>query len=234
MSQKSYKQLFVLADKNPFLKNTVRFKATLLYADTLYKKCIDYVNNGELEDSKRYIKQIMLFPQYEQEAIKIMKRIENITLFYTYLSNKNYLKMYHLVGKYPFLQELSEYKSFIHDVDNAIKQSEHKDISTIIAISRPYKNIPIFQERFGKIIAYKYFQQLMLLLKHKTIRKSLIVNALNNYVSIFGVTDQVIFYIAKLESSNIHLTSKNDTSEQIAKPNYTKWVNLELEDEILT
>jgi hypothetical protein len=57
---------------------------------------------------------------------------------------------------------------------------------------------------------------------------------LNNYVSIFGVTDQIIFYITKLEKKDIYLTSKNDTSDQIEKPNYTKWINLELEDEIFT
>jgi len=232
LSQEKYNSCFELIDKYDFLKQIQEYHSLLVLQESLYNQAQDALDNGEWQSAKNYANELVAFPQYREQAMQILTHIDKTASFYTILTQKKYSEMMKLADRYPFLQNLKEYKNFIKHSNKIITQAEEfvpkGNIVQILKIVTPYKKIPQLTQRFGKILSSAYIQQLFYMAKNKY-EASSILRALNIYVKIFGVDNSLMVYVTNLkENMELNIINEADLDSEELSPDYTKWANIKL------
>ncbi|WP_040305448.1 hypothetical protein, partial [Caminibacter mediatlanticus] len=106
------------------LKETKEYKKVIEYANRLYEKAKEYLKNEEFEKAKKIALTLSQIPPFEEKAEKILRRIEIILRFLSFISNKEYEKVFEYVRLYPFLKELKSYKEFIKEYEENVFKAE--------------------------------------------------------------------------------------------------------------
>ncbi|EDM22878.1 hypothetical protein CMTB2_07705 [Caminibacter mediatlanticus TB-2] len=106
------------------MKETKEYKKVIEYANRLYEKAKEYLKNEEFEKAKKIALTLSQIPPFEEKAEKILRRIEIILRFLSFISNKEYEKVFEYVRLYPFLKELKSYKEFIKEYEENVFKAE--------------------------------------------------------------------------------------------------------------
>jgi len=124
LAKRDFKGFFALIKEHPELKATKEYKKVIEYANRLYQKALELLKNEEFEKAKKAATLLLEFPDFEDKAEKILKKIEIALKFLAYLSEKNYEKAIELTKLHPFLKELKAYKEFMKQWNEKIYQAE--------------------------------------------------------------------------------------------------------------
>ena len=124
LAKRDFKGFFDLIKNHPELKKTKEYKKVIEYANRLYEKAKEYLKNEEFEKAKKIALTLSQIPPFEEKAEKILRRIEIILRFLSFISNKEYEKVFEYVRLYPFLKELKSYKEFIKEYEENVFKAE--------------------------------------------------------------------------------------------------------------
>ena len=229
LNDKNYFGCFELIEKHPFLKDIKQYKDLELQEVTLLQQARGSLDAGNFQYAKDYASQLLAFPNYQEEARDILTHIDKTALFYTYVAQKSYAQMLNLVSKYPFLENLKEYNAFFELFNKFVKKSEdflsNGNVEMILKTMKPFLDIKELSERIGKMLASAYIQQLYRLAKQQTPQNT-IIKGINTYVNIFGIDDNLLFYITHLNDNlgiNIIQSDSLEDRREELKPDYKKW-----------
>lgn len=228
--EKAFADCFRLAEKYVFIKELIEYSKLLQYEDVLYNKMKKALNASEYKNTLEYAKHLTQFTTYKDEADDILKHIEATIIFRTLYQEKDYNEMLKLIAKYPFLEYLEEYEAFNKDWYESVVVAEANvakgNIKSILSVFSKYVGIDERLDAIGHILSAGYIQQLNFLAKKDTKNIYAILNAVQEYIKIFGYTEDMIGFLDYIDGKlNIKFSESDlNLSEEAKNENFRKWI----------
>ncbi len=124
LSKRDFKGFFILVEEHPELKETKEYKTIIEYANRLYQKAKEFLKNEQIDKVKKIASILSQMPSFEDKAESLFRKVEIISKFLYFISNKDYEKVIEFSELYPFLKELKSYKDFINEYEENLYNAE--------------------------------------------------------------------------------------------------------------
>ncbi|WP_457749244.1 WD40 repeat domain-containing protein [Sulfurimonas sp.] len=183
-----------LVYKNPFLKEFIEYDSMIGYADKLYMQANKLINNAENIKAMKLLQKLKEFPEFNEEVSELMRNIEANQKFYDAVEQEDYAEAYNMMVVSEDLEETSVGQKLLQEWRNDLKEANtyavNRDIESIKQVLRKYFNITSKYAAIGTVFAWAYMNQLEDALRKKE-PYAKIEQGIKNYVSNFGVDDQI-------------------------------------------
>lgn len=200
ITQQDYVKLFDLVKRYPFLKEFDEYNAVTEYGDKLYIQTEKGYQSGDYSTAKKGCEILVSFPDYAQEAQKILETIRVKFLFYDAVSSNNLINAFSYLSSYPLLYETPEAQILERQWNTAVDQAQRhaaKGLAKEIAdVFEPYRSVKAKYSAIGAVYAQCYSLQLEQKIRDKASQR-IIEHGIRQYVSFFG-TDDIIAQIFEL------------------------------------
>lgn len=197
VAQKEFKSIFELTKRYPFLRESSEYRVLLKYSDSIYIKAAKLTQDGEFHAAIKLYRELLEFDDFKEEAKKTLDEIELKQKFFSAIKEGDYIGAYVALDSSYKLQATDEGKKleqeWERDYEAASKFASKADVDSVIAAISKYVNISTKQTAIATIISWCYINQLNYALFKKMEQKK-IENGIKNYISFFGLTDQIVTY----------------------------------------
>ena len=191
--KRDFKEFFEFVNRYPFLVDTEEYEKAMKYAEALYQKAEEAIKKGNYKEALKYAEVLKDFPMYREKAEELIKKAKNISNFLLYIANKDYDKVEELVDKYPYLEELEDYKKFMNEYKKMLHSGEvyaiKGDVASLKKLFAPFVNYSLFRSMVYQLIKRAYLNQIMSLFKKKELEK--IARGIKNYIKLFGFDNEI-------------------------------------------
>ncbi len=234
LNKKDFSACYQLIDKYHFLKEMEEYDKLSNIERLLYKKTQEILPTSNYTKLKIYLDQLSGFPNYKNEVTQMYHDMQYTMKFFTSYAQKDYDTMLKIVNEAPFLEDSAEFIKFNEQWKTQLNLAElyvaKGNIKGILASIGKFKNIGARVDKIGYVISTAYIQQLSLIAKKYTEKRSLILKCINQYINIFGVDDNILAFLDYLK--NVYAIEYTETQLQTTLPSYSRWVKMELPEKI--
>jgi hypothetical protein len=227
--ERKFDDCFRLANKYIFIKELADYARLIQYEDVLYNKMHTALNASEYKKTIEYAKQLLVFPNYKTEASHILKNIETTIAFRSYYTSKQYNEMLKLISHHPFLETLDEYEEFNKDwykmMSEAEKSAAKGNIKGILTALSTYIDIDERAESIGHVLSAAYIQQLNFISKKESKNPFKTLEAINEYLKIFGMTEDLIGFLDYIDAkySMTFIDSELELNDDTKQEDFIRW-----------
>jgi len=194
VSKKDFKIAFELARVNPYLKEFEDYNSLIAYGDELYIKISKLLKESDLHNSIKLLRILIDFPDFEDEAKRMILDIENRGKFFKAVDENDLKTAYNLLSKSDILGETNEGKKLIEKWESDLELAEEyaikADIISIDGVLDDYKNISSKNMAIVNIYAWAYINQIEQAIA-KNRKKEIIEKAFKTYILNFGIDDHI-------------------------------------------
>ena len=192
LSKRDFKEFFDLIKRNSFLSHTPEYTIALKYGEELKAKANQAIKEGNYNLALNIAKILKDFPHHKKEAEEIQQKAENIANFLMYMANEDYDAVEMMLKKYPYLEELDDYQTFLKKYKQIIKQAESfsikGDVTSIKETFFKLANSKTFKNLFTQLIKRAYLKQTITLLQKNSPKLN---KAIKNYIALFGIDNEI-------------------------------------------
>ncbi|MBU1216179.1 hypothetical protein KJ870_06075 [bacterium] len=221
LGQKDFKVAFELIKLNPFLMEFEEYETLMRYADTLYIKSQEFIQNGDTHSAIKLLRVLSDFSDFSQEVKELILNIEAKQKFFNAIKEEDIILAYNLLDKNEDLQETPDGQklqmAWNSDLSKASEFAAKGDVDGIISVINPYMKVSSKHMSFGTLFGWCYMVQLENAIKMKK-EKAQIENGIKNYILNFGLQDQIenIFNVFKEYYPDSKLTLELQTKGSLA------------------
>jgi WD40 repeat protein len=232
--ERSFDDCFRLSEKYAFIKDLNDYSRLLQYEDVLYNKMNMSLNKSEYKKTVEFARQLLGFPNYKSEASHIIKNIETTIAFRDHYTSKRYNEMLKLIAQHPFLETLDEYEEFNKDWYQSMllahTHASKGNIKGILQALSEYIDIEERLDAIGHVLSAGYVQQLNFIAKKESKNPFVVLDSINEYIKIFGMTDDLVGYLDYIESKHelTFMDNELDMTEESKQPSFNRWVTLDV------
>ena len=194
IGKKDFKMAMELVKRNPFLHELPEYTTLITFADNLYIKTHDAIAKNDFNTAVKYLQILENFDDFKEEAQEQLHNINLKQKFQLAVSSNNIADAYDAMTELEELQETPEGQKLIHqwdeDINIANTYAVTGDILGVKKSLEKYMEITSKYTPLATMFAWTYISQLEQAMQQKQ-DKSVIEKGIKNYISIFGVTDQI-------------------------------------------
>ncbi|MBU1928024.1 hypothetical protein KKG77_03395 [bacterium] len=221
LGQKDFKIVFELIKLHPFLMEFEEYETLMRYADTLYIKSQELIQNGDTHSAIKMLRILSDFSDFSLEVKELILSIESKQKFFNAIKEEDTILAYNLLDKSEDLQETPDGQklqtAWNADLSKASEFAAKGDVDGIISVIHPYMKVSSKYMSFGTLFGWCYMVQLENAIKMKK-EKAQIENGIKNYILNFGLQDQIenIFNVFKDYYPDSKLTLDLQTKGSLA------------------
>jgi hypothetical protein len=221
VTQKDFKLLFELIKQNPFLKEFPEYDSIMRYADTLYIKSRQLMEQGEIHAAIKMLRILSNFTDFEEEVVDLMLEMESRQLFSNAVRDKNLDVIYELLSKYEELLDTEDGKLYSErwneSFENAKKYAAEGDVNGLKKEMETYLKLNSKTMSIATLFSWCYISQLENALRGNRVQKD-IEKGIKNYFLYFGEQEQIFKFFdlfkryypdSKLNLEHLHKSSLN-------------------------
>jgi hypothetical protein len=212
LAKRDFKEFFLLIKKYPFLTQTEEYEKAINFAKSLNENVKEYLKRGDYAKVLYIVEILENFPGYEEKAKDYEEKAKVLMEFQRFLAQKNYIALVTLFKKYPFLEEVDDFKIFKKEIEDrfilAERYASKGDVKGIIDSLKDFINIKEFYPKIINLIKSAYLQQIISLLVEKLKGKNVdesVNKAFNNYINLFGLDSEIEDLLQKAKKLKIEL-----------------------------
>ena len=225
IGQKDFVMAFELIKLNPFLKEFTDYDKLMSYADSLYIKSQKLLEEDDTHSAIKILRVLADFSDFTLEVKELMVDIENKQKFYDAMEDGDVASAYNLLSLNEELQDSEDGKKLQEDWNNdlviANEYALNGNVNELNKVLDKYMKISSKNNALANIYGWCYIAQLELSVK-KEKEKTVIENAIKNYILFFGLQDQIesFFYIfkAKYPATKLNLELQTKGSIDMWRP----------------
>jgi hypothetical protein len=212
MAKKDFKGFFELVARYPFLADLDEYKKTIEFGEKLKKAAENDLKNGNYSKALQYISMLEDFPVFAEDAKRLKHEAIILANFMQLIANKEYDKVYELVKKDPFLENINSFKElekqWLEKIKKAEEYSAKGDVKSILDTLKNYMTIKEKLPKIGELIKSAYLYQILEKLKTEVDDKT-IEKGFKNYIKIFGLDLELSDLITLAQKSGRNLNFDN-------------------------
>ncbi|MEA1892485.1 MAG: hypothetical protein U9N33_07215 [Campylobacterota bacterium] len=202
IGQKDYKVAFELVKQHRFLKEFADYESLMKYADQLYIKSQQLLNEGDTHSAIKILRVLVDFSDFTVEARELMMEIDNKQKFFNAVKDEDIVLAYNLLAADDDLLESNDGKKLQQEWNDDVMQANeytlNGDIMSLNKVLDKYMNVSSKSTALGNIYGWCYMAQLEDAVEQKK-DQIVIENAIKNYILYFGLQEQIesLFHIFK-------------------------------------
>ncbi|MFT5660959.1 MAG: hypothetical protein ACI9TV_001603 [Sulfurimonas sp.] len=225
MGQKDFKITFELIKLHPFLMEFPEYTTLMNYADTLYIKSQELMNDGNTHAAIKMLWILIDFPDFTVEVKELMTDIESQQKFFKAVKDEDIVLAYNMLDKSDVLQATDDGKrlqeQWNKDLTKANGFAVEGNVAGIEDALKAYMSIHSKYRALGTILGWCYMIQLELAIDRKK-DKFTIEEGIKNYILNFGLQDQILsfygIFISKFPNSKLNLELLTNGSLSMWRP----------------
>ena len=194
IGKKDFKMAMELVKRNPFLHELPEYLTLITFADNLYIKTHDAIANNDFNTAVKYLQILENFDDFKEEAQEQLHNINLKQKFQLAVSSNNISDAYDAMTELEELQETPEGKKLLHQWDEDINIANTYAVSgDVLGVKKSLEKYMEIKSKYAPLatmFAWTYISQLEQAMQQKQ-EKSVIEKGIKNYISIFGLTDQI-------------------------------------------
>ncbi|MBA1437502.1 MAG: hypothetical protein FAF05_00705 [Epsilonproteobacteria bacterium] len=224
LGKKDFRTAMQLIKQNPFLQLLPEYTSLTNFADNLYFKTHDAINKKDFNTAMKYLNDLINFDDFKEEAQEKLKELEVKQKFYLAVKTGNISDAFDAMAEYEDLEETAEGKQLRNqwnkDVNIANTYAVNGDVVVVKKALEKYLQIQSKYISLATIFSWTYISQIERTMKEKK-EKSIVENGIKNYLSLFGLTDQIESLYESFQE--LYPDSKLNL-ELLKKGDITKWI----------
>ncbi len=224
LAQKDYQALFTLLERCPFIKEFDEYDDLIAYADNLYIKAHQSLENEDYADCVKYASELLLFPDFKDDVLEMMERSKVYQDFSDAFHLNDVPKMYEMIGKNPYLMERKEAKeiegNWYAHLLLAEKFASRGDVSGVVSSLKDFFEIKSKYVSVAIVMQQAYMSQLGIALRTGK-SEVLIARGLEKYIRLFGLDEHVENFLEKYEGKRggvLHLSAMQNGDITLFRP----------------
>ena len=234
LAKKEFKDFFSLVNRHTFLTETEEYKRAIEYSENLLKQAKQLLKNGDFIKVLNITEELEQFPQMKEEVEELKKKANILLMFQRILATNDLNKIEKIVKKYPFLEEVEDYKNIEKIWQEKFQKTEvysaNGDVENILNELKEYLQVEDKKIKIGQLIKSAYLYQLLSLLV-KQVKGENVINlikkGIKNYIKLFGFDIEISDIIEKSKQLNIDIDLSN-----IKEGDLINWNNYNLPKKI--
>jgi soluble cytochrome b562 len=226
LAKRDFKEFFMLIKRYPFLSETEEYEKAINFAKVLNENIKVLLKKGEYKKALFYAQMLKDFPGYEDKAKEYEEKAKILMEFQRLIAQRNYQLIFDYVKKYPFLEEVDDYKILFKEIQNRIIEAEKYaakgDVEGILKTLEDLVDVREYYLRILNLIKSAYYHQIIFLLTRKLKGEKvdeLIKKGIKNYVNLFGVDLEIKDLIEKAKKLKVSVEIKEEIDEENHLPN---------------
>lgn len=233
IGQKEFAICFELIKQHKFLKELPEYEVLMNYADTLYIKSQEFINDGNTHSAVKMLRILSVFDDFKTEVKELMADIEAKQKFFNAIEADDNATAYNMMALSEDLEETPDGKKlqeqWYQDQATANEFAVYGNAKGIQKILAPYMQISSKYAAIGTIFAWCYMVQLEDKARENANQVE-IENGIKNFMLNFGLQDQIenfhIQFKAKYPATKLSL-------EHLTKGSMSMWRPSMIIDSIL-
>ena len=225
IGQKDFKIAFELIKLHSFLKEFPEYKTIMDYADNLYIKSQEFINNGDTHTAIKMLRILQDFPDFSHEVKELMLDIESKQKFFKAIKDEDIIQAYNILDISDDLQLTDDGKKlqqqWNEDLSIANNCAIDGDTNGIENALKEYMNISSKYMALGTVFGWCYMVQLENAIDAKK-DQHYIEEGIKNYIINFGLQDQILslyeIFIKKYPESKLNLELQTKGSLSMWRP----------------
>ncbi len=194
IGQKDFKIAFELIKQHPFLMEFPEYVTIMNYADTLYIKSQEFINNGDTHSAIKMLRILADFDDFKVEVKELMLDIETKQKFFNSITDEDLVLSYNLLALSEELLETKDGKrlqqQWNEDLSKANSYAVEGDVAAIKKTLAVYMKISSKYMSLASVFGWCYMVQLENAVKKKA-DKAAVEEGIKNYILSFGIQDQI-------------------------------------------
>jgi len=194
ITQKDFKIVFELIKQNPFLKEFPEYDTIMKYADTLYIKSSQLMEEGEIHSAMKMLRILSNFTDFKEEVAELMQEMESRQHFSNAVRDENIELVYDLISKFEDLLETDAGKKYNEQWLDALEiaeqyalEGEVDEIKKVMSVYLPFSSKTML---IANVFSLCYISQLENALRGKRAQQD-IEKGIKNYFLYFGDQEQI-------------------------------------------
>ena len=203
IGQKDFRIAFELVKLNPFLKEFKDYENLIKYADNLYIKSKQLIDNGDTHSAIKLLRVLEDFTDFKEEVRELILEIESRQKFFNAVEEDDMPLAYNLLSRFEALQDTEDGKKlqtqWNSDLGIANRYAVEGDINGVKKSFDKYMTISSKYTLLATVFGLCYMVQLEEAMKQK-VSKSKLENGIKNYMLSFGLQDQIENFFKQFKS----------------------------------
>ncbi|MEA1982325.1 MAG: hypothetical protein U9N39_02175 [Campylobacterota bacterium] len=233
IGQKDFAICFELIKQHSFLKELPEYGTLMKYADTLYIKSQQFLENQDTHSAIKMLRVLSVFDGYKEEVREMMLEIETRQKFFSAIENEDVISAYNLMAISETLENTREGKKLQEDWLEAQKQANlfamEGDAKGVSKALYDYIKIKSKSTAIATVFAWCYMVQLEDRARDNA-QQSEIENGIKNFVINFGTQENIENFYALFKEK---YPSSKLTLEHLHQGSMSMWRSSMLVDSIL-
>jgi len=203
LAQKDFLALHALIKKCPFVKEFDEYDMLMHYADNLFIKAQQAMQEKSYSKAVKYAKELLSFADLKEDAQEMIEEASVLEEFELAFDDDNMNLMYKMLSEHPYLSELSEAQALESDwkyhLVLAQKYAAKADAINAAESLEAFFEIKSKAQSISVVMQEAYIMQIQRALRSD---KSLdvIERAIKQYVLFFGLNDHIEHFDEKLKA----------------------------------
>ena len=194
LGAKDFAQVYAFLDKYPFLKQFPEYQIMMNYAESLYKKALENIEQNDLNMALKYLRMLSEFREYEEDVKNLIDDIETRYKFFAALKDEDLSKAYLYLSQNEELLSTPEGKKLEKEWNDSLaeanKAAAKGNIYEVKEALGKFMDVPSKYQAIASIFSYTYMSQLEQAIRDKLDQQT-IEKGIKNYISYFGLNDQI-------------------------------------------
>jgi len=233
IAKKEFKACSELIKQNFFLKELPEYDMLMKYADGLYIKSQEMMQEGDIHAAIKILRVLQDFEEFKDEARNFMIDLESKAKFFNAIRDDDIATAYDMIAKSEDLINTKEgielQQMYNDDLDVANAAAASGDINGVTNAMQKYMTTSSKYAALATIYAFAYIVQLENALQNSVSRQK-IENGIKNYILNFGISEQIEAFYNLFE--DMYPETKLNL-ELLKKGSFTMWRPSMIVDSIL-
>ncbi|MDF1879222.1 hypothetical protein JHD46_06190 [Sulfurimonas sp. SAG-AH-194-C20] len=225
IGQKDFTICFELIKQHKFLKEFPEYDVLMNYADTLYIKSQELLNNDDTNSAVKMLRILSVFDDFKEEVKLLMHDIETKQKFFSAVENKEYDKAYEYMTQTEELQDTPEgielQTKWNNDLVKANAYAVNGDALSVKKELMEYMKMSAKTTAIATVFAWCYMVQLEDNARDGASQLAL-EKGIKNYMLHFGLQEQIesffILFKNKYPATKLNLEQLTQGSASMWRP----------------
>jgi len=204
IGQKDFRIAFELIKLNPFLKEFRDYENLMKYADSLYIKSQQLIEEGDTHSAIKLLRILEDFTDFSEEVRELILGIESRQKFFNAVEEEDMVLAYNLLARFEILQDIEDarvlQRQWNSDLSRANSYAVEGNIIGIKKALEPYMKISSKYTSLATVFGLCYMVQLENAM-NKKVSKIKLENGIKNYMLSFGLQDQIENFYGQFKTS---------------------------------